>query len=65
MLELLFLFYYIEFYILNKFVHKFFQILQMSSFQKNLRKSTENVCEQWEITESNNWTILLIFDDKG
>ena len=23
----------------------------------------ENVCEQWEITETNNWIGLLIFDD--
>ena len=31
-------------------------------FNKN---STENVCEQWEITETNNWIRLLIFDDKS
>jgi len=34
-------------------------------FDKNCRKSTENVYEQWEITETNNWIELLTFDDKS
>ena len=29
-------------------------------FNKNSSKSTENVCEQWDITETNNWIRLLV-----
>ena len=32
---------------------------------KNKNKSTENVCEQWDITETNNWIRLLFFDDNS
>ena len=32
---------------------------------KNSRKSTENVCQKWEITETNIWIRLLIFDDES
>ena len=28
-------------------------------------KIIENVCEQWEITETNKWVRLLIFGDKS
>ena len=66
MLNQLFLFHhYIEFLILYESVHRFLQILQMSSFNKNSRLSTENFCEQWDITETNDWIRLLIFDDKS
>ena len=61
----LFLFHsYIEFLILNEFVRRFFQILQMS-FQKKIQEIYKNVCEQWDITETNNWIRLLIFDDNS
>ena len=42
-----------------------FKFVKCHLFNKNSRKATENVCEQWEITESNNWIRLLIFDDKS
>ena len=35
----------------------------MSSLNKNSRKSTENICEQSNITETENWIRLLIFND--
>ena len=38
---------------------------QISSNLVFCSKSTENVCEQWDITEANKWTRLLIFDDKS
>ena len=53
----------IEFLILYEFVHfyKLFKCL----FNKNSRKSTENFCEKWDITETNNWIKLLIFGDRS
>ena len=66
MLNQLFLFHhYIEFLILYESVHRFLQILQMSSFNKKSRKSAENLCDYGEIIETNNWIRLLIFDDKS
>ena len=43
----------------------FFPFLKCRLFNKNYRKSRENVCEAWDITETNNWIRLLIFDDKS
>ena len=43
----------------------FLKFLKCCIFYKNSRKSTENVCEQWDITETNNWIWLLIFDDNN
>ena len=40
----------VSFSSLYEFVRRFLQTLQMSSFKKNVCVSTENVCEQWEIT---------------
>ena len=42
-----------------EFVRRF---LQRLSFQKNSKRSTENVFEDWEITKTHNWIRLLIFD---
>ena len=53
--------YFFSFLINCEFVRRLLQILQISSFQYNSRKSTENIGEQWDITETNNWKILLIF----
>ena len=46
--------------------------LQISTNSSNLvfsikipKKSTENDCEESEITETTNWIRLLIFDDKS
>jgi len=47
-----------------EFVRRFLKFFKCRLFNKNSRKSTENVCEQWEIAETNNWIRLLIFDDK-
>ena len=41
----------------------FYKFSKCRLFIENSRKSTENVCDQWEITETNNWIRLLIFDD--
>ena len=45
--------------------------LQISSnssnvvFNTNYRKSTENGCGQWDITETNNWIRLIIYNDNS
>ena len=44
---------------------EFYKFFKCRLFNKNSRKSTENVCEEWEITETNNWIWLLKFDDKS
>ena len=55
-----------EFLILNEFVHRFGQTLRKCRFfNKNSCKSTENVCEQLDTTETNNGIRLLIFDNKS
>jgi len=48
--------------ILYEFVCRFLQIFQMSFFNKNSRKTLENINEQFDITEANNSIILLIFE---
>ena len=42
----------------------FFKLYKFRLFNKNSRKSTNNVCEQWDITETKNSIKLHIFDDK-
>ena len=42
----------------------FFKLYKFRLFNKNSRKSTKNVCEQWDITETKNSIKLHIFDDK-
>ena len=39
--------------------------LFFTSLFTDFYKSTENVCEQWEITVTNNRIRLLIFDDES
>ena len=41
----------------------FYKSFKRRLLNKISRKSTENVCEQWEITKPNTRIILLIFDD--
>ena len=42
-----------------------FKLFKCRLINKNFRKSTENVCEQLDMTETNNLIRLLIFDDKS
>ena len=51
-------------YFLNLFAD-LFKFFKCRLFNKNSRKSIENVCLQWDITETNNWIRLLFFDDKS
>ena len=32
------------------------------AFNENSGKSKEHICEEWEITETNNWIRILIFE---
>ena len=43
----------------------FFKFFKCHLFNNIFKKSTENVCEQWDITETNNLIRLIIFDDKS
>ncbi len=38
----------------------FYKVFKCRFFNKNARKSKENVCEQWEITKSYHWIFLII-----
>ena len=55
--------YWISLFCLNLFPD-FYKFFECCLFAKISRKSTENVCEQWDITETKNWIKRLIFDDK-
>ena len=45
----------LNFLFLTNLFADFDKIFKCRLFNKNARKSTENVCEQWEIAESTNW----------
>ena len=50
-----------SFFFANLFAD-FFKFFKCRLFNNNSKKSTENVCKQGDITETNTWIRLLIFD---
>ena len=56
-------FYWITFF-MNLF-EDFSKFFKCCLSDKNSSKYTENICEQWDISETNNWIRFLIFDDKS
>ena len=52
-------------YSFKKIFADFYKFFKCCFFNNNYKKSTENVCEQWDITETNNCIRLLIIDDKS
>ena len=38
----------------------FYKFFKCRLFKKSSKTSTENICEEWEIVETNNWIRLLI-----
>ena len=57
--------YYLEYLFFMNLFAGFFKFFKCRLFNKNPRISTEYVCDQWDITETNNGIRILIFDDNS
>ena len=58
-------YHYFEFLTFYELFADFFKLFKCRLFNKVLMKYTENVCEKWDITETNNLIRLVIFDNKS
>ena len=52
-------------YLFSKSANSIIKSSFILHFGEMILKSAENICEQWDITETNNWTRLVIFDAKN